>query len=74
MKTAESRNPWMVLLVVCVGSFLILLNATIVNVAIPTILSSLNAGLDQILWVVNAYLLTFAVLILVGARDRKSVV
>jgi len=68
MKTAESRNPWLVLLVVCVGSFLILLNATIVNVAIPTILSSLNAGLDQILWVVNAYLLTFAVLILVGAR------
>jgi len=68
MKTAESRNPWLVLLVVCVGSFLILLNSTIVNVAIPTILSSLNAGLDQILWVVNAYLLTFAVLILVGAR------
>lgn len=68
MKTAESRNPWLVLVVVCVGSFLILLNATIVNVAIPTILSSLNAGLDQILWVVNAYLLTFAVLILVGAR------
>ena len=64
----NNRNPWLVLLVVCVGTFIILLNATIVNVAIPTMLSSLKASLDQVLWVVNAYLLTFAVLLLTGSR------
>ena len=64
----SNRNPWLVLLVVCVGTFIILLNATIVNVAIPTMLSSLKASLDQVLWVVNAYLLTFAVLLLTGSR------
>jgi len=64
----SDRNPWLVLLVVCIGTFIILLNATIVNVAIPTMLSSLKASLDQVLWVVNAYLLTFAVLLLTGSR------
>ena len=68
MKQVETRNPWLVLLVVCVGTFIILLNSTIVNVAIPTMLASLKASLDQILWVVNGYLLTFAVLLLTGAR------
>jgi len=64
----RKRNPWLALLVLCIGSFVILLDATIVNVAIPTMLDSLHAGLDQILWVVNAYLLTFAVLLITGGR------
>ncbi len=63
-----TRNPWLALLVLCIGSFVILLDATIVNVAIPTMLDSLHASLDQILWVVNAYLLTFAVLLITGGR------
>jgi len=62
------RDPWLALLVVCIGSFVILLDATIVNVAIPTMIDSLHASLDQILWVVNAYLLTFAVLLVTGGR------
>src|SRR5439155_22093561 len=41
---------------------------TIVNVAIPTMLDSLHASLDQILWVVNAFLLTYAVLLVTGGR------
>lgn len=65
---ARNYNPWLALLVVCIGSFVILLDATIVNVAIPTMLDSLHASLDQILWVVNAYLLTFAVLLITGGR------
>ncbi|HEX6487374.1 MAG TPA: DHA2 family efflux MFS transporter permease subunit [Candidatus Dormibacteraeota bacterium] len=65
---AQTKNPWAALLVLCLGFFVILLDTTIVNVAIPTMLSALHAGLDQILWVVNAYLLTLAVLLITGAR------
>jgi MFS family permease len=62
------RNPWLALLVLCLGFFVILLDTTIVNVAIPTMLDSLHAGLDQILWVLNAYLLTLAVLLVTASR------
>ena len=67
METTRT-NPWAALMVLCLGFFVILLDTTIVNVAIPTMLSSLHAGLDQILWVVNAYLLTLAVLLVTSAR------
>ena len=62
------RNPWLALLVLCLGFFMILLDTTIVNVAIPTMLDSLHATLDQILWVLNAYLLTLAVLLITASR------
>jgi len=65
---ARERSPWLALLALCFGFFVILLDTTIVNVAIPTMLVSLNASLDQILWVVNAYVLTFAVLLITGGR------
>lgn len=65
----ESRkNPWLALLVLCLGFFVILLDTTIVNVAVPTMLDSLRASLDQILWVMNAYLLTIAVLLITAGR------
>ncbi len=64
----RERSPWLALLVLCFGFFVILLDTTIVNVAIPTMLDSLHASLDQILWVVNAYMLTFAVLLVTGGR------
>jgi EmrB/QacA subfamily drug resistance transporter len=64
----SGRGPWLALLVLCLGFFVILLDTTIVNVAIPTMVSSLHASLDQILWVVSAYLLTFAVLLVTGGR------
>ena len=63
-----NRHPWLALLVLCLGFFVILLDTTIVNVAIPTMLDSLHASLDQILWVVNAFLLTYAVLLVSGGR------
>ncbi len=50
-------NPWAVLLVLCMGFFMILLDTTIVNIAIPSIVDALHASLDQILWVINAYIL-----------------
>jgi len=64
----RQSSPWAALLVLCLGFFVILLDATIVNVAIPTMLTSLNASLDQILWVLNAYLIVLAVLLITGAR------
>ena len=64
----KTRNPWAALLVLCLGFFVILLDTTIVNVAMPTMITSLHASLDQILWVLNAYLLTLAVLIVTAGR------
>jgi len=62
------RNPWLALVVLCLGFFMILLDATIVNVAIPTMLVSLHATLDQVLWVLNAYLLVLAALLITAGR------
>jgi EmrB/QacA subfamily drug resistance transporter len=66
--TTSNRNPWPVLLVTVLGFFMIMLDTTIVYVATPSILSSLHASLDQILWVFNGYLLTYAVLLITGGR------
>src|SRR5437588_1930684 len=64
----RGRSPWLALLVLCLGFFMILLDTTIVNVAIPSIIDGLNAGLDQILWVLNAYILVYAVLLITAGR------
>ncbi len=61
-------NPWLVLLVLCTGFFMILLDTTIVNVAIPAMSTGLNTTLDQILWVLNAYILVYAVLLITAGR------
>jgi len=61
-------NPWATLLVLCLGFFMVLLDLTIVNIAIPSIIDRLKAGLDQVLWVLNAYTLTYAVLLIPAGR------
>ena len=63
-----NRSPWLAVLVLCLGFFVILLDTTVVNVAMPTMIDSLHASLDQILWVLNAYLLTLAVLLVTASR------
>src|SRR5690348_5506493 len=66
---AQARtNPWLVLIVLTTGFFMILLDTTIVNVAIPAMSTGLNATLDQILWVINAYLLVYTVLLITAGR------
>src|ERR1700730_16208606 len=66
---AEKRvNPWLVLLVLVTGFFMIMLDTTIVNVAIPAMSAGLHTTLDQILWVLNAYILTYAVLLITAGR------
>jgi EmrB/QacA subfamily drug resistance transporter len=57
-----------VLLLLSLGFFMILLDTTIVNIAVPSILSDLNTSLDQILWVLNAYILVYAVLLITAGR------
>jgi EmrB/QacA subfamily drug resistance transporter len=53
-------RKWWTLLVVCVGTFMLLLDITIVNVALPKIASSLKASFSDIQWVIDAYALTLA--------------
>jgi EmrB/QacA subfamily drug resistance transporter len=61
-------NPWAVLLVVSLGFFMTLLDLTIVNIAIPNMIEHLHASLDDILWVINAYALVLAVLLITSGR------
>ncbi len=61
-------NPWLVLVTLCLGFFMILLDTTIVNVAIPQLSDGLNAQLSDILWILNAYILTYAVLLITAGR------
>ena len=64
----RARRPWLSLIVLCLGTFAVLLDSTIVNVALPSVITSLHASLDQVLWVVNAYLLVFAALLIMASR------
>jgi len=61
-------NPWLVLVTLCLGFFMILLDTTIVNVAIPALSDGLHAELSQILWILNSYILTYAVLLITAGR------
>ncbi len=63
-----SANPWLVLVVLCAAIFMLLLDSTIVNVAQRKIQVGLDANLSQIQWVLDAYILTFAVLLLTFGR------
>src|SRR5206468_11896599 len=60
--------PWLALAVLALGLFMTLLDLTIVNVAIPSIVDDLHASLDQILWVLNGYSLAYAVLLITSGR------
>jgi EmrB/QacA subfamily drug resistance transporter len=62
------RNPWVVLAVVCTGHALVILDLSIVNIAIPSIVDGLHASFDQVLWIRNVYGLVFAVLLITGGR------
>jgi EmrB/QacA subfamily drug resistance transporter len=64
----DRGNPWVILIVVSLGFFMTLLDLTIVNIAIPNMISKLHASLDDILWVINAYALVLAVLLITAGR------
>jgi EmrB/QacA subfamily drug resistance transporter len=63
-----TRQRWVAFAILCLGDLMIVLDATIVNVALPTIKSSLGFNDTGLVWVVNAYLLTFGGFLLLGGR------
>src|SRR6202165_4948807 len=67
-KEVRPSAPWLALGVLALGLFMTLLDLTIVNVAIPSIVDDLRASLDQILWVLNGYSLMYAVLLITSGR------
>ncbi len=79
--TAEQeyeRKRWIGLALLCVAQFMVVLDASIVNVALPTIGGALDFSADDLSWVVNAYVLTFGGFLLLGGRaadllGRRSV-
>jgi EmrB/QacA subfamily drug resistance transporter len=64
----SDRSRWMALVVLCVGMLMIVLDATIVNVALPSIQDDLGFGQSDLAWVVNAYLIAFGGLLLLAGR------
>ena len=64
-------NPWAVLGVMCLGLFMALLDTTIVNIAVPSIIEGLDAKFDEILWVLNAYILAYAALLITGGVQER---
>jgi EmrB/QacA subfamily drug resistance transporter len=64
----EGRKRWLALLVLCFGDLMIVLDATIVNVALPSIRTDLGFSQTSLAWVVNAYLITFGGFLLLGGR------
>lgn len=61
LRGVRAHSPWSILAVLCLGLFMILLDGTIVNVAIPKIMAGLHTDLSGVEWVMNAYVLVFAV-------------
>jgi len=66
--TMDSRTRWLALLVLCLGDLMIVLDVTIVGVALPSIREDLGFSEESLAWVVNAYLLTFGGFLLLGGR------
>jgi EmrB/QacA subfamily drug resistance transporter len=66
--TMDGRNRWYALIVLCLGTLMIVLDTTIVNVALPSIRTDLGFSQTSLAWVVNAYLLTFGGFLLLGGR------
>jgi EmrB/QacA subfamily drug resistance transporter len=65
---APENRKWWTLAAVAVGLFMIMLDNTVVNVALPSIRRDLGIGISELEWVVNAYALTFGVLLLSGGK------
>jgi EmrB/QacA subfamily drug resistance transporter len=75
---ATDRNRWIALYVLCAGVLMIVLDATVVNVALPSIQDDLGFSQSSLAWIVNAYLIAFGGLLLLSGRlgdirGRKSV-
>jgi EmrB/QacA subfamily drug resistance transporter len=68
MTAMDNRKKWLALYVLCLGNLMIVLDTTIVNVALPSIREDLGFSEASLAWVVNAYLLTFGGFLLLAGR------
>src|SRR5881227_38262 len=64
----EANRKWWTLVAVAIGLFMIMLDNTVVNVALPSIRADLGISISELEWIVNAYALTFGVLLLTGGK------
>jgi EmrB/QacA subfamily drug resistance transporter len=65
---SQATNPWVVLVLICLAQFMVILDATIVNVALPSIQKDLHLSEGSLQWLVNAYTLVFGGFLLLGGR------
>src|SRR5438034_9297906 len=63
-----NKSPWLALIIVCLGYLMIVLDVTIVGVALPSIREDLGFSESSLAWVANAYLLTFGGFLLLAGR------
>src|SRR5687767_14940360 len=68
MSELDARTRWLALYVLCLASLMIVLDVTVVNVALPSIKDDLGFSDTSLAWVVNAYLITYGGLLLLGGR------
>src|SRR5436305_13168382 len=68
MSQRHSTNPWVILVLICLAQFMVVLDATIVNVALPSIQRDLGLSEANLQWIVNAYTLLFGGFLLLGGR------
>ena len=64
----RATNPWLVLVLICMAQFMVILDATIVNVALPSIQKDLGLSEANLQWIINAYTLLFGGFLLLGGR------
>jgi EmrB/QacA subfamily drug resistance transporter len=67
-RTLDKRGRWLALIILCLGDLMIVLDVTIVGVALPSIRGDLGFSETSLAWVVNAYLITFGGFLLLGGR------
>jgi EmrB/QacA subfamily drug resistance transporter len=63
-----TTNPWIVLVLICLAQFMVILDATIVNVALPSIQKDLDLSEANLQWIINGYTLVFGGFLLLGGR------
>jgi len=68
VRGSNTTNPWLVLVLICVAQFMVILDATIVNVALPSIQKDLGLSEANLQWIINSYTLVFGGFLLLGGR------
>jgi EmrB/QacA subfamily drug resistance transporter len=68
VRGSHTTNPWLVLVLICVAQFMVILDATIVNVALPSIQKDLGLSEANLQWIINSYTLLFGGFLLLGGR------